>query len=72
MYALIRLSLNALGTDPEAVSNAFEWLEETPVEDESLPTSRPSDRRKPFVPFWMEFLDSWCLDNESPLIAALA
>lgn len=35
LYALIRFSLNALGTDPEAVSNAFEWLEETDPEGES-------------------------------------
>lgn len=28
LYALIRFSLGALGTDPDAVSNAFEWLEE--------------------------------------------
>ena len=36
LYALIRFSLGALGTDQDAVSNAFEWLEEpTASKDES-------------------------------------
>ena len=38
LYALIRLSLNILGTEDEAVTGAFAWLK-----SETAPTSESDD-----------------------------
>lgn len=40
-YSIVRFSLNALGTDPEVVESAFDWVSDEPTNDSDEPDAAP-------------------------------